>query len=153
MRAIGLDVHKHFAEIAVLAPGQQIERPERICTTPAALRAFARTLMPTDRVVLEASVNTWPIADLLSAHAGQVIVSNPMRTRAIASAKVKTDRVDSAILAQLLAADFIPPVWVPDHATRALRHQIAHHQSLVQQQTRLRNQITQVAGSSMLSSR
>jgi transposase len=141
MRSIGLDVHKQFAEIAVLESGQKLQRPERIQTTPAALRAFARTLRSTDRVVLEASINTWPIADLLSAHAGQVIVSNPMRTRAIASAKIKTDRVDSAILAQLLAADFIPPVWAPDPATRALRHQTAHHQSLVQQQTRLRNRI------------
>ncbi len=141
MRSIGLDVHKHFAEIAVLEPGQEIQHPERIQTTPAALRSFARTLRSTDRVVLEASVNTWPIVDLLSAHAGQVIVSNPMRTRAIASAKVKTDRVDSAILAQLLAAGFIPPVWAPDPATRALRNQVAHYQSLVQQRTRLRNRI------------
>lgn len=141
MRSIGLDVHKHFAEIAVLETGQEIQHPERIQTTPDALRTFARTLRSTDRVVLEASGNTWPIAELLSAHAGHVIVSNPMRTRAIASAKVKTDRIDSAILAQLLAADFIPPVWVPDPATRARRHQAAHHQSLVQQQTRLRNRI------------
>jgi transposase len=85
MRSIGLDVHKHFAEIAVLETGHEIQRPDRIQTTPDALRAFARTLRSTDRVVLESSVNTWPIADLLTAHAGQVIVSNPMRTRAIAS--------------------------------------------------------------------
>ncbi len=141
MRAIGLDVHKHFAEIAVLEPGQEIRHPERIQTTPAALRAFAQTLRSTDRVVLEASTNTWPIAELLGAYAGQVIVSNPMRTRAIASAKIKTDRVDSAILAQLLAADFIPPVWTPDATTQALRRRVAHHQSLVQQRTRLRNRI------------
>jgi transposase len=141
MRSIGLDVHKHFAEIAVLEAGRPMQHPDRIQTTPEALRAFAKTLRPTDRVALEASANTWPIADLLSAHAGQVVVSNPMRTRAIASAKVKTDRVDSAVLAQLLAADFIPPVWTPDSATRALRHRVAHQQSLVQQQTRLRNRI------------
>ncbi len=141
MRAIGLDVHKHFAEIAVLEPGQPIRHLERIPTTPAALRTFAQTLNSTDRVVLEASINTWPIAELLRAHAGQVIVSNPMRTRAIASAKIKTDRVDSAILAQLLAADFIPPVWAPDPATQTSRRQVANHQSLVQQRTRLRNRI------------
>ncbi len=141
MRSIGLDVHKRFAEVAVLEHGRKVQQRQRIETTPAALRAFARTLHSTDRVVLEASVNTWAIAELLSEHAGEVIVSNPMRTRAIASAKVKTDRVDSAILAQLLAADFIPPVWTPDPVTRALRHQVAHHQSLVQQRTRLRNRI------------
>jgi len=128
----------------VLEHGRKGEQRERIETTPPALRAFARTLRSTDRVVLEASVNTWAIAELLREHAGEVIVSNPMRTRAIASAKVKTDRVDSAILAQLLAADFIPPVWTPDPATRALRQQIGHHQSLVQQRTRLRNRIHSV---------
>ena|SRR5262252_2652591 len=54
-----------------------------------ALRTFAQTLRSNDRVVLEATVNTWPIADLLGAHAGQVIVSNPMRTRAIAAPRSK----------------------------------------------------------------
>ncbi|HKV97634.1 MAG TPA: IS110 family transposase [Gammaproteobacteria bacterium] len=141
MRTIGLDVHKHFTEVAILEPGREIQHSDRIRTTPAALRAFAKTLRSTDHVVLEASINTWPIAELLSAHAGRVVVSNPMRTRAIASAKVKTDRVDSAILAQLLAADFIPAVWVPDSATQALRRQASHRQSLVQQSTRLRNRI------------
>jgi hypothetical protein len=81
MRTIGLDVHKCFAEVAVLEPGHEIQHRDRIPTTPAALRAFAKTLRSTDRVVLEASMNTWPIAELLNAHAGRVVVSNPMRTR------------------------------------------------------------------------
>ncbi len=141
MRTIGLDVHKRFAEVTVLEPGKGIQRRPRLQTTPTALRAFAQTLGPEDHVALEASANTWAIADLLRAHAGRVVVSNPMRTQAIASAKVKTDRVDSAILAQLLAADFLPPVWIPDSATQALRRQVAHRQTLVQQTTRLRNRI------------
>ena len=91
--------------------------------------------------VLEASVNTWAVADLLRQHAGRVVVSNPLRTRAIASAKVKTDKVDSEVLAQLLAADFIPEVWVPDEATRKLRQLVSRRRSLVQQQTRQRNRI------------
>jgi transposase len=139
MRTIGLDVHRHFAEIAILE-GKE-ERRLRLSTEPEALRDFARTLGPDDQVVLEATANTWPIADLLSAHAGSVTVSNPLRTKAIASAKIKTDKVDAKTLAQLLAADFIPPVWIPDLTTRALRGQVAQHRALVQQRTRLRNQI------------
>jgi hypothetical protein len=42
-----------------------------------------------------------------------------MRTKAIASAKVKTDKVDAKALAQLGAADFVAEVWVPDVPTRA----------------------------------
>lgn len=139
MRTIGLDVHRRFAEIAILE-GKE-ERRLRIATEPDALRGFARTLGPDDQVVLEATANTWPIADLLAEYAGQVVVSNPLRTRAIADAKIKTDKVDARTLAQLLAADFIPTVWVPDAATRALRGRIARHRALVQQRTRLRNQI------------
>lgn len=139
MRTIGLDVHRHFAEIAILE-GKE-ERQLRISTEPQALREFARSLRPDDQVVLEATANTWPIADLLVERAGKVVVSNPLRTRAIADAKIKTDKVDAKTLAQLLAADFIPEVWVPDPATRALRGRIARHRALVQQRTRLRNQI------------
>jgi hypothetical protein len=49
---------------------------------------------------------------------GKVVVSNPVKTRAIAEAKVKTDKVDARILAQLLAADFLPPD--PDQESDAL---------------------------------
>jgi transposase len=55
---------------------------------------------------------------------GRVVVSNPQKTRAIAEAKVKTDKVDAAVLAQLLAVGFLPSVWLPDEATFALRRQV-----------------------------
>ena len=99
---------------------------------------------------------TWSIAELLAEHAGRVTVSNPMRTRAIASAKVKTDKIDARaiasakvktdkidakVLAQLGVADFSPEVLVPDEVTRALGRRIAHCSILVRQRTRLRNQI------------
>jgi transposase len=140
LRTIGLDVHKHFTQVAVLEAGRVVSN-QRIETIPSALRKLAEELGPDDQVVLEASVNTWAVADLLRQHAGRVVVSNPLRTRAIASAKVKTDKVDSEVLAQLLAADFIPEVWVPDEATRKLRQLVSRRRSLVQQQTRQRNRI------------
>ena len=45
------------------------------------------------------------------------MISNPQKTRAIAEAKVKTDKVDAAVLAGLLAADSLPAVWLPDDQT------------------------------------
>jgi hypothetical protein len=44
-----------------------------------------------------------------------------MATKAIAKAKVKTDKVDAAVLAHLLRLSYLPEVWQPDHATRDLR--------------------------------
>jgi transposase len=92
-------------------------------------------------VALEATGNTWAIATLLASRAGRVVVSNPVKTRAIAEAKVKTDKVDAEILARLLAADFLPPVWLPDPQTAALRRQVLRRAHLVRQRTRLKNQV------------
>lgn len=86
-------------------------------------------------------MNTWGIADLLRESGARVIISNPLRTRAIAEAKVKTDKVDALTLAQLLAADFVPEVWTPDAETRRLRREVAGRAALVRQRTQVRNRI------------
>jgi transposase len=137
-RTLGMDVHKRFAEVAVHEEGA-VRRLGRIETKQ--LRAFAASLGPEDHVVLESMSLTWAIAELLGRHAGRVTVSNPMKTKAIASAKVKTDKVDARVLAELGAAEFVPEVWAPDEVTRVLRRRIAHRASLVKQRTRLRNQV------------
>lgn len=147
MRTVALDVHKRFAEVAVHEDGG-VRRLGRIET--GQLRAFAQSLGAEDHVVLESTAMTWAIAELLAAHAGRVTVSNPMRTRAIASAKVKSDKIDARVLAQLGAADFLPEVWAPDEATRALRRRVAHRSSLVRQRTRLRNQIHAVLARNLI---
>lgn len=146
-RTVALDVHKRFAEVAVHEDGE-VRRVGRIETTD--LRVFAQSLGPEDHVVLESTSMTWAIAELLAQHAGKVTVSNPMRTKAIASAKVKTDKVDARVLAQLGAADFLPEVWAPDEQTRALRRRIAHRASLVRQRTRLRNQVHAVLARNLI---
>jgi transposase len=147
VRTVALDVHKRFSEIAVHENGG-LRRLGRIETSQ--LRAFAESLGPDDHVVLESTSMTWAIAELLARHAGRVTVSNPMRTRAIASAKVKTDKIDAKVLAQLGAADFLPEVWAPDEQTRALRRRVSHRSSLVRQRTRLRNQIHAVLARNLI---
>ncbi len=54
----------------------------------------------------------------LQQHGLHVVVSNPMATKAIAQSKIKTDKVDAKVLAQLLCCDFLPTVWQPDADTR-----------------------------------
>jgi transposase len=70
------------------------------------------------------------IAKLIAPRVARVVISNPMKTRAIAQAKVKTDKVDAKILAQLLAADY-PAVWMADEQTQALRRQVARRAHIV----------------------
>jgi transposase len=135
-----MDVHREFAQLAVVEDG--LVRDEgRIGVTPEALRSWAGDLRPDDQVALEATGNSDAIAALLTPVVARVVVSNPSKTRAIAEAKVKTDKVDARILAQLLAADFLPPVWLPDERTRALRRQVTRRAHLVRQRTRIKNQV------------
>jgi transposase len=142
-RCIGLDVHRDFVQVAIWENGVVCQAGQ-VTATPEDLRLFADSLGAADEVALEATGNTYAIASLLATRVGRVVVSNPGKTRAIAEAKVKTDKVDAAILAQLLAADFLPPVWLPDPATHALRRQVIRRAHLVRQRTRLKNQVQAV---------
>ncbi len=140
MRSIGMDVHRSFAQIAVVEDG--LCRDEgRIGVRPEELRAWAADLRLDDEVALEATTNSDAIATMLRPLVRRVVVSNPRKTRAIAEAKVKTDKVDARILAQLLAADFLPETWVADDRTRMLRRLVARRTHLVKQRTRMKNQV------------
>ena len=139
-RCIGMDVHREFAQLAVWEHGK-VRQAGKIALTAEALRVFCDSLGPKDEVAIEATCNTHAIVRLLRPYVARVVVSNPRKTRAIAEAKVKTDKVDAAILAELLAADFLPSVWVADEATHALRRQVARRANIVRQRTRLKNQV------------
>jgi transposase len=140
-RCIGMDVHRSFAQIAVVEEG--LVRDEgRIGVRPEDLREWAeRFLVADDEVALEATTNSDAIATMLRESVSRVVVSNPRKTRAIAEAKVKTDKVDARILAQLLAADLLPETWVADDQTRRRRRLVARRVHLVKQRTRLKNQV------------
>jgi transposase len=142
-RCFGLDVHRDFAQVAIWQDGL-VRQAGQIAMTAEALRVFADSLAPTDEVALEATGNTNAIVRALRGRVVRIVVGNPQKTRAIAEAKVKTDKVDAAILAQLLAADYLPAVWVADEETQARRRQVARRAHIVRQRTRLKNQVQAV---------
>jgi transposase len=139
-RCIGLDVHREFAQVAIWEDGK-VRHGGQVQICGESLRVFADSLGSEDEVAIEATCNTHAIVRAIEPRVGRVIVSNPMKTRAIAEAKVKTDKVDAAVLAELLAADYLPSVWVADEATQALRRQVARRTQIVRQRTRLKNQV------------
>jgi transposase len=140
MRVIGLDVHRSFAQVAELKDGVLRQRG-RLDLVRHKVLEFARTLGPDDEVVLEATGNTMAIVRLLKPHAGRVVIANPLQVRVIADAKVKTDRIDAAVLARLHAAGYLPEVWQPDEATEFLRRQVARRAGIVKGMTRTKNRI------------
>lgn len=143
-RFLGLDVHKTVVEVCAIDEAGKILFRRRIDCTREVLLRFAEELTENDWVALEVTTNAWAVADLLEPFVGRVVVSNPMKTKAIAEAKVKTDKVDAEVLAQLLRCDYLPSVWVPDAMTRALRQLTSRRERLVSEQTRIKNRIQSV---------
>ncbi len=137
----GLDVHKRFIQGCAVDGDGRKQREFRIDATSAAIRAFASGLGPDDEVVLEATFHSWAIWSLLVAHAARVVVANPMQVKAIAHARIKTDKVDAHILAQLLRVNFIPEVEMPSAETWELRQLVSHRRFLGKQRVALRNRL------------
>jgi transposase len=140
MRSIALDVHCDFCEVAI-KDGAEVRSAGRIKTNRAELELFARSLGGDDQVALEATGPALEIKRLLEPHVGRVVIANTRKLRAIAEAKVKTDKVDARTLCELLAAGFLPEVFGPDEETRALRRRLQRRAALVRQRTRAKNEL------------
>jgi transposase len=145
IRFVGLDVHKRIVEACLVDPSGKVVLRRRFGLNRLTLEWFAQKVLRSgDRVAMEATTNCWAVADALRPRVAGVVVSNPMATKAIAQAKVKTDKVDAHVLAQLLRCDFLPEVWQPDEATRRMRELTGRRGALVGQRTAMRNRIHSV---------
>jgi transposase len=142
MRFVGLDLHKRTLEVCILdATGKVLARHSVVCERNT-LEAFARAhLEPADKLAVEATTSTWAVSAIFRPFVAAIVVGNPMQTKAIAQAKVKTDKIDAEVLANLLRCDFLPEVWEPDSVTQRLRHLTGVRSALVADRTRFKNRI------------
>ncbi len=142
MRSIGMDVHRSFAQVAILEDGSTTD--VRIDLDHDAVVVFGQTLRPDDEVVLEATGNTAAIVRLLTPFVARVVIANPLQVKAIAHARVKTDKVDARILAKLHAAGFLPEVWAADDRTLNLRRLVSERAAAVRSIRRVKSRVQAV---------
>jgi transposase len=95
-------------------------------------------------VAFEAAFGWSWLADLLEDYGFEAHLVHPLRCKAIASARLKNDKVDAAILAQLLRADLLPEAWIAPPACRELRELVRHRAKLVGLRTNLKSQVQAV---------
>jgi len=120
-RFIGLDVHKASVVVAAVDRRQTILLSPRRITINEFPDWLDSHLQPTDAVVMEASGMSWTFYDMLEPLVGQVTIAHAAHVKLIASSLIKTDKRDALVLARLLAANLIPPVWVPVLAEKLIR--------------------------------
>jgi transposase len=139
-RVIGMDIHRTFAEV-VFWEEARLRHRGRIDMTRSGLEGFGRSLEKDDEIVIEATGNAMSVVRVLSPFVARVVVANPMQVKAIAHARIKTDKIDAGVLAQLHASGFLPEVWVPDERTERLRRLVARRNQVVRHRTRVKNEV------------
>ena len=92
--------------------------------------------------VVESTANIWiRIHDTLEDRGINTVLANPYKTRIIAEAKIKSDKLDARILADLLRSGLVCQSYVPSKEFREKRSLIRHRISLVRNRTLLENKV------------
>jgi transposase len=92
-------------------------------------------------VVMESGWNHQHIYDVLKERGYDVKVAHPLMVKAIAYAKVKSDKVDARMLADLLRADMIPESYVPGKDIREIRDLVRRRHYMVKLRTMQKNKV------------
>jgi transposase len=147
----GLDVHKEFIQVCTMDADGNVNRSYQVGADRESVTAFSKTLTPSDQVVLEATFHTWSIVGILEqSNVARVAVANPRQVKAIASARIKTDKIDARTLAHLLRTNLIPEVARPTDQNQRLRRLLSHRFLLTRQITALKNAVRSVINAKLL---
>jgi transposase len=142
---VGIDVHRKRSQVAVVTEDGQVQLNKNVVNGSEPFLRLIGDLPAGTPVAFEAAFGWSWLADLLEDYGFDSHLVHPLRCKAIASARLKNDKVDAAILAQLLRADLLPEAWIAPPQVRQLRALLRHRISLVRLGTQLRNRIHAVA--------
>lgn len=140
----GIDYHKRYSVVSTTdTTGARIREARIDQNEPAAFAAYFRSLPEPSEVVMEACWNWgWLYDELQELDAvASVVLAHPFKTRLIADAQIKTDRLDARALATLLRGQLVAAVHAPAPATRARKHVIRQRLFLARVRTMLRNRV------------
>jgi transposase len=141
---IGVDYHKAYTHLVVQDGGGKVLRSGKVKNDPRSLAGFLTPYLENSHAVMEASRNWTVMYDLLDELCDDVVLAHPLKVKAIADAKIKTDKIDATILAHLLRADLIPEAYVPCEAARELRQALRERIFFVRLRTMVKNRVVTI---------
>ena len=138
---IGVDLHQRFCYLTAVDASGKTCRQGQVVNEGAALRAWLRQVPAPRQVVVEAS-GFWPaFARAVRPETERLVMVHPLRVKAIASARLKNDRVDSETLGHLSRCDLLPEAWMAPEGIQQLRLRVRLRIALGQQRARAKNQL------------
>jgi len=140
---IGVDLHKKTCYVTVMNREGKIKKQTEISTDTDKVSKFFKKYHDS-KVAVESTLNWIPFYENLESIGCNVVLSNPLQTKAIASARIKNDKVDSRILADLLRTDLLPTAFIQPRDIRDLKELVRQRMSFVQIRTQVKNRIHSV---------
>lgn len=140
---LGVDLHKKTCYVTVMDKEGEIQKQTEISTDTDKVSKFFRNYRQAE-VAVESTMNWIPFYENLESLGLKVHLSNPLATKAIASARIKNDKVDSKILADLLRTNLLPCAYIQPREIRDLKELVRQRVSYVELRTRIKNKIHSV---------
>lgn len=143
MRYVGVDHHKNSSYLSMMNEKGIVTKEGRINNTKGSLRNFLNGEVAPDstQAVLEAGRNWTVMYDWLEQEVDRVRLAHPAKVKAIAEAKIKTDKIDAGTLAHLLRSDLLPEAYVPSNEARQAKNILHQRMFFVRVQTMVKNRI------------
>jgi transposase len=138
---IGIDISKRKVDVCIRTQQGTVES-FAVPNDSDGVRILQEKIKPypDSKIVMESTGNLWlRIYESLEDH--NVSLANPLKTKAISESRIKHDRLDASVLAELARADLVSECYVPDRNTRDVRDLVRHRIELVKDRTRHKNRI------------
>jgi len=142
MNYIGMDIHKQFTvAVAKDKDGNELDN-EKFDNSKENFRNFLKDYPPEETKIVMESTSVWePIYDMIEDMKFDIKLANPVKTRAIAESRIKTDKVDADILCDLLRLNALAESYIPSKEERILRDIMRARKTLVQGKVKVKNKI------------
>jgi transposase len=140
-RWVGIDLHRNRSHVAVIDEQGELTLSRRIVNDRDTFLEMLGDPGAGTHVALEATYGWEWLAELLEEAGYDLHLAHPLRTRAIASARVKTDAIDAKTLAHLLRTGFLPEAYVAPRELRDLRELLRHRATLTRMRSAVKNRV------------
>jgi len=141
MLYVGVDFHKNYSFITEMDKDGEVKDQQKIDNDRTILKGYLSKLPSDTKIAIEATCNWYYFYELAEEYDFDISLAHPLKTKAIASARLMNDKISSTTLAHLLRANLLPRAYIPDQETRDIREVLRTHAFLISMRTRIKNRI------------
>jgi transposase len=140
MNYMGIDHHRQYSYITLMDERGEVIRSGKVANLGGEVEKFLEGIAEA-KAVVEAGRSSYTMVDVLDEMGVEVVIAHPKEVKAIARAKIKTDKRDSYILAHLLRAGLIPAVYKRTRENRSSQRVLRQKAFYVGSMTWVKNRI------------